>query len=85
MSEIIFHNGNAYKVKYKIYYSTFTNKKGEFVNDILVEYKKHLNIEHVLKTDDKYLCFCELIPDAEIIEEKTKLIENNEQNSIQNN
>jgi hypothetical protein len=81
MNEIIFHNGNAYKVKYKIFYSTFTNKKGEFINDMLIEYKKHLNIEHVLKNDDKYLCFCELIPDAEIIEE-TKSIENNENHSV---
>jgi hypothetical protein len=81
MNEIISHNGNAYRVKYKIFYSTFTNKKGEFINDMLVEYKKHLNIEHVLKNDDKYLCFCELIPDAEIVEE-TKLIKNNENHSV---
>lgn len=81
MYDIIHHNDNAYKVKYRIPYSTFTNKKGEFVNDILIEYKKHLNIEHVLKTDDKYLCFCELIPDAEIIEE-TKSIENNNETSL---
>jgi len=84
MNEIISHNGNAYRVKYKIFYSTFTNKKGEFINDMLVEYKKHLNIEHVLKNDDKYLCFCELIPDAEIIEE-IKLIKNDENNPVQDN
>jgi len=85
MYDIIHHNGDAYKIKYRIYYSTFTNKKGEFVNDILVEYKKHLNIEHVLKIDDKYLCFCELIPDAEIIEEETKLIQTDEKSTLQNN
>jgi hypothetical protein len=82
MYDIIHHNGEAYKVKYRIYYSTFTNKKGEFVNDILIEYKKHLNIEHVLKIDDKYLCFCELIPDAEVIEDESKIIKNNENDSV---
>ena len=78
MYNIIHHNGNAYKIKYKIPYSTFTNKKGEFINDILVEYKKHLNIEHVLKIEDLYLCFCESILEAEIIEEN-KPIENNDE------
>ena len=78
MYNIIQHNGNDYKIKYKIPYSKFTNKKGEFINDILVEYKKHLNVEHVLKIEDLYLCFCESIPEAEIIEEN-KPIENNDE------
>lgn len=73
INEIIQHNDKAYRVKYKFPYSTFTNKKGEFVNDILVEYKKQLNIEHVLKKEDNYLYFCDIIPDAEIVEDNTLL------------
>lgn len=84
-SNIIHHNDNFYKIKYKILYSTFTNKKGEFVNDILVEYKKHLNVDHVLKVDDKYLCFCDLILDAKIIEETKSIENNNETPSVQSN
>lgn len=77
MYNIIHHEDKAYKIVHKLRYSLFTNKLGQFNNDVLVAYKKHYNIEYVLKADDNHLLFCTLIPEAQIIiDDENHLIQN---------
>ena len=65
--DIIHHEENAFKIKHRFRFSIFTNKLGEFNNEVLELYKKTHDIEHVVNTGDGYLYFCTLVPDAEEI------------------
>lgn len=65
---IIYKDGNAYKIIDEVSIHNFLNKDGSVNQHILGLYVHEKNCNHVLQKDNKFL-ICEIIEEAKVIED----------------
>jgi streptomycin 6-kinase len=68
LNEVIWHNGNAYKIIKKIKHHQ-VSPKGILNKEILAEWRDYVGADHVLQQQDEFW-LCETIQDAIIIEDE---------------
>ena len=75
LNEVIWHNGNAYKIIKKIKQHQ-VSPKGILNKEILAEWRDYVGADHVLQQQDEFwLCETVQEPEWEEITEITELIE----------
>jgi len=68
LNEIIWHNGNAYKIIKKIKQHN-VSPKGILNKEILAEWRDYVGADHVLQQQNEFW-LCETIQDAIVIEDE---------------
>ena len=70
LQEIVWHNGNAYKIIKKIKHHS-VSPKGIFNKDLLAEWRDYVGADHVLQKNDEFW-LCETIQEAIVIEDENE-------------
>ena len=72
LSEVIWHNGNAYKILKKVKQHN-VSPKNILNKEILAEWRDYVGADHVLQQHDEFW-LCETIQDAIVIEDEIQTL-----------